>query len=131
MSWFGGIKLASKGLLTGVKWQLWAWKLGLALVLLGSAYGAGVLRTKHSYAVAEAQRASVRAEQVVKVVEKRIPVIQVQEKVRTEVEYKTQYVKEKLNEELAKNPARPQCALSAIELQYYREIAEQTRVRTE
>lgn len=129
MSWFSGIKLAGKGLLTGVNWQLWAWKIGLALALLGSAYGAGVLRTKHSYAELEAQRSKVRAEQIVKVVEKRIPVIQVQEKVRTEVEYKTQYIKEKLNEELAKNPDRPQCILSAAELQYYREIAEQTRVR--
>lgn len=129
MSWLSGIKLAGKGLLTGVNWQMWAWKIGLALALLGSAYGAGVLRTKHSYAELEAQRSKVRAEQIVKVVEKRIPVIQVQEKVRTEVEYKTKYIKEKLNEELAKNPDRPQCAISAAELQYYREIAEQTRVR--
>lgn len=129
MSWLGGIKLAGKGLLTGVNWQLFAWKVGLGLALLAGAYGTGVLRTKHSYAEAEAQRSKVRAEQIVAVVEKRIPMVQVQEKVRTEVEYKTQYIKEKLNEELDKSPDRPQCLLSAGELQYYREIAEQTRVR--
>lgn len=134
MNWL----LAAKGLLgtgkaalTAVNWSVWLYKLGFVLVILAATYGAGVLNTRNAYAEKEAQRAQVRAEQIVKVVEKRIPVIQVQEKIRTETEYKTQYIKEKLNEELARNPDRPSCVLSAAELQYYREIAESTRVRTE
>ena len=128
MSWLSGIKLAGKGLLTGVNWQMWAWKIGLALALLGSAYGAGVLRTKHSYAELEAQRSKVRAEQVVKVVEKRIPVIQIQEKMNTEVRYKTRTIYEQLNAENEAAPVRPECRLSPDELSNYRKTAELTRV---
>jgi len=124
-----GLLGTGKAALTGVNWQLWLAKIGLVLGVLAATYGAGVMNTKADYAEKEAQRAQVRAEQIVKVVEKRIPVIQVQEKVRTETEYRTQYIKEKLNEELERNPSRPSCTLSAAELQYYREIAESTRVR--
>jgi hypothetical protein len=138
MNWLKGLLGTGKAalgatgtLLSGVNWTVWLYKLGFVVAVLAATYGAGVLNTKADYAEKEAQRAQVRAEQIVKVVEKRIPVIQVQEKVRTETEYKIEYIKEKLNEELARNPDRPSCALSASELQYYREIAEQTRVRTE
>ena len=129
MSWLKGIIGTGKAALTGVNWQVWLYKIAFFVALLAGAYGWGVLNTKAEYAEKEAQRAQVRAEQIVKVVEKRIPVVQVQEKVRTETEYKIQYIKEKLNEELARNPDRPACTLSAAELQYYRSIAEQTRVR--
>jgi len=129
MSWLKGLLGTGKAALTGVNWTVWLYKIGLVVAVLAATYGAGVLNTKADYAEKEAQRAQVRAEQIVKVVEKRIPVIQVQEKVRTETEYRTQYIKEKLNEELERNPSRPSCTLSAAELQYYREIAESTRVR--
>ena len=124
-----GWKVAGKAALIGVNWQLWLWKAGLVLAILTATFGAGVGYEKYNDAQDEAQRANVRAEQIVKVVEKRIPVVQVQEKVRTETEYKIKYIKEKLNEELALHPDRPSCTLSDAELQYYREIAEQTRVR--
>ena len=126
-----GLLGTGKAALTGVNWTVWLYKIGFVVAVLAATYGAGVLNTKADYAEKEAQRANVRAGQIVKIVEKRIPVIQVQEKVRTETEYKMQYIREKLNEELARNSSRPSCTLSDAELQYYREIAEQTRVRTE
>lgn len=129
MSWLSGIVGTSKLALKGLNWQAWALKIGLALALLIAAYAAGVVNTKQEYAEKEAQRANVRAEQIVKVVEKRIPVIQKQEVVRIETETKIKYIKEKLDEELAKNPDRLGCALSPDELRLYREIAESTRVR--
>lgn len=128
MNWFGGLIKAGKAGLTGVNWQLWLWKIGLGLALLAGSYGLGVLNTKQNYAEAEAQRANVRAEQIVKVVEKRIPVVQVQEKIRTKVEYDTKVIYKELTDENESTPTRAGCELSPTELHYYREVAKQTRL---
>lgn len=129
MSWFGTLLSAGKVAVKGLNWQLLLLKVALVVGILGATYGLGVYNTKVNYAEAAAERAEVRGNKIAKAVVERAPVVVAGEVKAAKQNERVVYIKEKLNEQAAKAPVRPECKLTADELQLYREVAELTGVR--
>lgn len=129
MRWFSRLLQAGKVAAKGLNWQLWLWKIGLAVAILIGTYGLGVYNTKVNYAEAAAERAEVRGTKIAQAVVKRAPVVVAGEMKAAKQRDRIVYITEKLNEEAAKAPVRPECKLTPDELRYYREISELTGVR--
>ena len=116
------LKLLAKARLVNWEWYVTKWALILAL-LVGWSYfwwdkGHDSCEKKHNKAAIA---------QVVADVNTRMPVIAQAERDAAALRQEVKAIKEKLNEETAKNDSRTDCAISDEQLRLYRKLADKTR----
>ena len=112
---------------SGVNWYMAAFKAAVVIGLAISLYACGSHNATVKCEQAKAEAAEKKSGEIIRYVEKRIPVVQ--KETAEVIKWKTKVIHtgDKLNEVIQTQPDRPACSLSADELRFFNEQAQATR----
>lgn len=110
----------------GVNWWMLLFKAAVVIGLAISLYACGSHNATVKCEQAKVVAAEKKSGEIIRYVEKRIPVIQ--KETEEVIKWKTKVVHtgDKLNESIQAQPDRPACGLSADELRFFNEQAQAT-----
>ena len=111
----------------GVNWWMLLFKAAVVIGLAVSLYACGSHNATVKCEQQKVELAEKKSGEIIRYVEKRIPVIQ--KETEEVIKWKTKVVHtgDKLNEAIKAQPDRPACGLSVDELQFFNEQAAATR----
>ena len=111
----------------GINWWMLLFKAAVVIGLAISLYACGSHNATVKCEQAKVVAAEKKSEEVIRYVEKKIPVIQKETKEVIKWKTKVVHTGDKLNEAIKAQPDRPACGLSVDELQFFNEQAAATR----
>lgn len=108
---------------SGLNWQLLLAKVLVGVVILTGVYLYGGYNCRIEHEKQKTEQAEEHTREVVREVEKRVPVVQIREVESAKQRQEIIVLKEKLDEALAKRPENPNCDLSDDEFNGVRALA--------